>query len=225
MVMESNGMLEYYSGTGRVIEKGKIEDGFRTGKWVMYYEDGIKKEEGTYENETYRILNSWNENGIKQVKDGQGWCISHYPGDAAVLETGEIVNGLREGLWRTYYASPLATPATKEVQTLRLGIGETIEAPAQNIRFEINYTNGEPDGIYKAYFESGQLYSSGNMIKGKKEGEWSWYFENGNIASTVTYNNDKKEGRQIIWCETGEKIKEEFYTNGEFVDQKILIAE
>ncbi len=226
MVAEGNGMLEYYSGTGHLVEKGKIENGVRTGKWVKYYENGLKNEEGTYENDLYMIHNLWNENGIQQVKDGQGWCISNYPGDVAVLEIGEIVNGLREGQWRTYYVSS-STPADDydEPQVIHLGVGETIEAPLQNIQLETYYIKGELEGMYNAYFESGQLQVTGNLAKGKKEGEWTWYFENGNISSTATYINDKKDGRQVVWCEMGEKIKEEFYKNGAFVEEKILIDE
>jgi antitoxin component YwqK of YwqJK toxin-antitoxin module len=225
MVADGNGMLEYYSGTGQLVEKGKIENGARAGKWIKNYVNGMKNEEGTYENGIYLMQNSWNENGIQQVKEGNGWIISHYPGDAAILETGKIVNGLKEGQWLTYYASTSTTADGDKPEVIRLGDGETIEAPLQNIRFEINYQNGDPDGIYKSYFESGQLQVSGNFAKGKKEGEWTWYNESGNISSTAAFINDKKEGRQVVWCEAGEKIKEESYVNGEFVEEKILVNE
>ncbi|MBL0073886.1 MAG: hypothetical protein IPP34_19620 [Bacteroidetes bacterium] len=60
------------------------------------------------------------------------------------------------------------------------------------------------------------------MKNGLREGEWVWYYENGNISSSVNFINDKKEGLQNMWSETGEKTKEEFYKNGELIEEKLL---
>jgi antitoxin component YwqK of YwqJK toxin-antitoxin module len=123
---------------------------------------------------------------------------SYFPDKEAILETGKIEKGLKEGIWKTYYES------------------------TGSLYLENNYIKGKLSGIQKYYFESGQLYSSGEMQDGLREGEWIWYYESGNISSTANLINDKKEGKQIIWSETGEKTKEEIYKNGELIEEKIL---
>ncbi len=107
-------------------------------------------------------------------------------------------SGLREGEWILYYES------------------------SDVVYLEQNYKNGELTGVQKMYFESNQLYTSGEMMNGLREGEWSWYYENGNISSTVNFSKDKKEGEQIMWSEVGDITKKEYYKNGELIEEEIF---
>lgn len=198
IVIKGNGVFKSFSNTGQLLLKGNIKDGEKVGKWISYFENGDLKEEGTYKNELYKIINSWDSKGEQTVKDGQGFYKTYFPNKESIFETGKIENGLREGTWKTYYESSNTT------------------------YLENNYIKGQLTGIQKYYFESGQLYSSGEMKDGLREREWNWYYENGNISSTVNFISDKKEGKQIIWSETGEKTKEELYKNGELIDEKLL---
>jgi antitoxin component YwqK of YwqJK toxin-antitoxin module len=198
IVINGNGLFKSFSNTGQVLLQGNIKDGDKVGKWISYFDNGDIKEEGSYKSEIYKIINSWNSKGEQTVKNGQGLYKSYFPDKEAILETGKIEKGLKEGIWKTYYES------------------------TGSLYLENNYIKGKLSGIQKYYFESGQLYSSGEMQDGLREGEWIWYYESGNISSTANLINDKKEGKQIIWSETGEKTKEEIYKNGELIEEKIL---
>jgi antitoxin component YwqK of YwqJK toxin-antitoxin module len=198
IVENGSGLYKSYSSSGQLIQQGKIENGFKIGKWVTYFDNGKIKEEGIYESEIYRITNSWDITGKHNIKEGQGLYISHYPDGEREFETGRIENGLREGPWKVYYQS------------------------SNTIFQEYNYLKGKMTGLQKIYFESGQLYSSGEMKDGYREGEWIWYYENGNISSTVSFINDVKEGKQIIWSEVGAKTKEETYKNGILINEKLF---
>jgi antitoxin component YwqK of YwqJK toxin-antitoxin module len=198
IVVNGNGLFKSYTNNGQGLLQGTVQEGRKVGKWTSYFDNGVIMEEGKYIDEIYGIINSWDSKGKQTVKDGQGIYQSYFTNKESIFETGKIENGLREGLWKTYYES------------------------TGTIYLENNYSKGKLTGIQKYFFESGNLYSSGEMINGMKEGEWNWYYENGNISSTVDFVNDKKEGKQTMWSETGDKTREENYKNGELISEKIL---
>lgn len=197
IVYDGNGLYKSFSISGQLIMQGKVQNGLKIGKWVTYFENGKMKEEGIFENEIYRITNSWDINGEQNIKEGQGVYKAYYPNRETVYESGNIIDGLREGTWHVFYES--------------------------NTLFqEQNYVNGKLNGLQKVYFESGQIYTSGEMVDDYKNGEWHWFYENGNISSKVSFIKDKKEGKQIMWSELGEKVKEEFYQNGILIDERLF---
>ena len=198
LVVNGNGIYKSFSPTGQVLLTGEVRDGIKVGKWKIFYENGKIKEEGEFLNDMYLLMNSWDINENQIVKNGFGNYNSYYKDGVSVFETGEIKDGLRNGLWKVHYESN----------------GNTIE--------ELQYVNGMLTGLQKYFFESGQAYSEGEMVNNMRTGEWKWYYENGIVSSTVKFNNDKKEGKQIMWSETGEKSKEEFYKNGELVEEKVF---
>lgn len=198
IVVSGNGIYKSFSNTGKLLLQGNIRDGEKIGKWISYFEDGDIKEEGLYEGDIYKIINSWVAKGEQTVKDGQGIYISNYSDKGSVFESGKIVNGLRESTWNTYFES------------------------TGSLNNSNNYQQGILHGQHNSYYETGETYLTGEMKNGKREGEWVWYYKNGNISSTVNFMNDKKEGMQIMWSETGEKTKEELYKNGELIDEKLM---
>ena len=197
IVIDGNGLYKSFSDNGQLILEGKVESGTKTGKWTAYYENGKIKEEGIFMGEVYRITSSWDVSGAQNIINGQGIYKSYYPESESILETGRVENGLKEGSWKVY--------------------SQTSDIVFQ----EHTYVKGKMTGIQKAYFESGQLFSSGEMKDDLMEGEWTWYYENGNKSSTVGYKKNKKEGKQIIWSETGIQTKEEIYEHGKLVDEKL----
>ena len=198
LVSNGNGLYKTFSKTGQLLIIGQVENGIKTGKWTIYFENGKKKEEGIYENEIYRIINSWDLNGFQIIIEGEGIYKAYYPDSESILETGKVEKGLREGEWVIYHDS------------------------SNNVYQKQNYKNGKLTGFQEIFFESNQPYCSGEMIDGQKEGEWNWYFENGNISSTVNFSEGKKEGEQIIWGEVGKITKKEYYKNGELLKEEIL---
>ncbi len=104
------------------------------------------------------------------------------------------------------------------IMSARQGKNQTITIRENNK----NKRTTKTTGLQKIYFESGQLYSYGEMLDDYKEGKWNWYYENGNTSSSVSYRNDKKECKQIMWSEAGEKTKEEFYKNGVLIEEKLF---
>ncbi len=198
LVKDGNGAFKSYSKSGQLLVTGEIKDGSRIGEWVTYFEDGKIKEKGLYENDLYKVIDVWASNGDAIVTDGNGMYKSYYLDSENVMESGKIVDGLREGKWELYYES---------TQTL----------------FQDNiYLKGKQTGVSNSYFESGQLYVSGQLKDNKRDGEWNWYYESGLISSSVSFIDDKKDGKQTMWSEMGDVTKEEYYKNGELIEEKVF---
>ncbi|MBS2213659.1 hypothetical protein KEM09_19780 [Carboxylicivirga mesophila] len=198
LVKAGNGHFKTYFASGQLLAEGLVKEGLQHGKWLTYYENGQLQEEGVYANSTYQINHSWNPDGKAMVVDGNGYYTSYYADMKKVLESGSIVDGLRDGNWITLYET------------------------TQSTYLEHFYEAGRESGDMKIYFETGELFAAGTVKDNKKEGEWTWYHNNGLVSSTVNFVQDKKEGIQSMWNEVGELSKEEYYTNGELTEEKLF---
>ncbi|MHC1774246.1 MAG: toxin-antitoxin system YwqK family antitoxin [Lentimicrobium sp.] len=198
LVVNGNGIYKTFFEEGQLLQSGEVKNGIKTGIWKSYYADGDIREEGQFENEIYRLVNTWDTAGKQEVSNGNGIYHSYQSDDSTLYETGEIRNGLRNGLWTTFYAA------------------------SGNILQESNYVDGKLSGTQKSYFESGQLMLAGEMKNDLREGEWTWYYENGIVSSTASFTHNKKDGVQLIWSESGEKSRKEKYETGKLTEEKAL---
>jgi antitoxin component YwqK of YwqJK toxin-antitoxin module len=64
----------------------------------------------------------------------------------------------------------------------------------KTINEEYFENNGKKEGIYKSYFENGQLCIEANYIDGKENGIFKSYFRNGQLFIEVNFIDGKKEG-------------------------------
>ena len=69
------------------------------------------------------------------------------------------------------------------------------------VRWDGNFVDGEKDGEWVLYYESGKVRMwERNYLGGKKEGSWVGYYENGNIKDEDIY----EDGKCIEMCEGDE---------------------
>jgi uncharacterized protein len=78
---------------------------------------------------------------------------------------------------------------------------------------EINYLNGELDGLQKYFFENGSLSEETFFAKGIKNGETKEYFKNGNLQSVGTYKNNLLDGSFVTYHPNGGKQCELTFKN------------
>jgi len=89
---------------------------------------------------------------------------------------------------------------------------------AQHIRDKndviIETTGTIPDGIVRAYYQSGALMEEVHYLNGLREGMSTWYYETGTVKGERTYKGDKLDGI-IKWYYTTGSLGTEFnYKNG-----------
>lgn len=194
-VKNGDGIIYSYYENKNLSRKGSIKNGKPAGIWVSYYEDGSKLDEIEFKNNNPTYISYWDEQGNKTVSDGNGTYISYYE-NGSVFTEGNIKDGLKDGVWKTYYEN-----------------GE-ISQTSMYVRSELN-------GLQQTWYPSGNINVEGEMQNNKRVGEWNWYFESGNPESNVYFVNDKKEGTQKFWNDYRKLLKEEIYENGELIEVKI----
>jgi antitoxin component YwqK of YwqJK toxin-antitoxin module len=198
-VKKGFGTQYVYYPDGSLSMKINIENGIRTGKAQLLYQNGKVKEEGVFEKNIFRILNAWDPDGSQTVTDGNG-NLYYYNTDSIVpvlAEAGAIVNGLRQGVWKQYHFQ------------------------SGKIMAELEYDKGKEHGFAKSYHESGELAAEGRMRNNKRHGDWTWYNEDGSLSSTVSYENGRKKGEQKLYNHYGGLARTEYYEDDKLVKEEM----
>lgn len=76
---------------------------------------------------------------------------------------------------------------------------------------------GPKDGIWLHYYNTGELWSRGNLLNGTMDGDWVWYYDTGELWSTHTYKNGKMEGVRLEYHSDGWVNRKSYYHKGEVV--------
>lgn len=81
---------------------------------------------------------------------------------------------------------------------------------------EQQYAKGKKDGVWRIYFQTGQLHKEGTMKEGKDHGRYREYHPNGNMQYEYFYEIGKKTGKWLSWYENGVP-----YTERQFVNDQL----
>jgi len=63
-------------------------------------------------------------------------------------------------------------------------------------------------GKWQYFYESGQVESEGRFVDDLPEGEWKWYYRSGDIREQGSFNGGKRVGLWKQYDESGNVIKE-----------------
>ena len=70
--------------------------------------------------------------------------------------------------------------------------------------FQFSSAQKRPDGPFKDYYDTGELFMEGEYKNNKRTGEWIVYHKNGQINNISTFNDGKKEIPEISYFENGD---------------------
>ena len=70
-----------------------------------------------------------------------------------------------------------------------------------------NYTRNKENGLWKSWYENGQLKDIGYFNSGKMNSNWIGYYKNGQIKYSGDYNNDYKLNTWTYWSDKGKIIE------------------
>jgi antitoxin component YwqK of YwqJK toxin-antitoxin module len=220
---------------GQYESKGKLKNGSPHGYWVVWYENGQKKHEGTYINGEIDFAiggTSWNEYGqiSMQAKLNEGKLVSLERDyfDKTVLSNGKIenqikseinyVDEMKHGKELTWYENGQLSSETNYLDDMRNGKALYWYENGQ-LSSEINYKDNQWNGLYIEWYENGQLkhtevdYKDGEAVL--KDGKWIQWYENGQKKSESVIVNNMTNGKETSWHENGQ-IK----SVGNFKDNK-----
>ncbi len=73
---------------------------------------------------------------------------------------------------------------------------------------------GNINGVWKDYYDSGELRDKGNYKNSMKSGEWTYFFKDGKTEQKGEYLRDKFEGNWLWYYPDGAVWRDENYFNG-----------
>ena len=82
------------------------------------------------------------------------------------------------------------------------------------------YLNGEtaiPDGLFKFFFENGNIKTENNFIKGQIDGESKTFYPSGKLYYSEQYIINKLDGKRIVYYENGNLKREEIFKNDSLI--------
>ena len=156
-------------------------NGFSEGTDTIYYESGgINLIRTHYQGKEDGRWFFYNEDGTVKWEKGyfagapEGKHIYYFPdGNIKKIETWKA--GQLTGLKKEFF--------------------EGKNGEAGKLKKEIAYKNGEFDGVYRTYLESGQVSIEQFFKNGERDGLSSFYYDDGSLFYTENYANGQKEGQ------------------------------
>ncbi len=189
-----------YHLTGEFKAKGLYVDDKRVGEWTFYYPNKKIEQKGKYDKKG-RAQGNWKwyydsgallkeENYINGKLDGE---MQEFTEDGKIVTKGLYEEGNKEGPW--YYE----LMNYKEFGNYRLDMPDSIwksyYIKENQLRFEGNFVNGDPEGKHNWYYANGKLMATGKYVGGMKQGDWRFFDETGLLSLTITYEGDT----EISW--------------------------
>ncbi|HPS70893.1 MAG TPA: hypothetical protein PLM70_01430 [Bacteroidales bacterium] len=220
---DKNGLVisvaNYYGGILTRREQINRTDnfGFKQGNWKFFWSNGNLKEEGTFYNnkkhgffKSYDTLGNfisvekWENDNVlldaPETKKLEMKTAYHQNGKPSITAT--FYKGVPEGIRREYDTT-----------------GNVIKGYIFYkgwMKYEgITDLNGNRQGLWKEYYETGELRSIGKYKDSKMIGEWKFLYPNQEIEIIGSYVNGKKDGQWQWIYPNRQTLMEENWDEGE----------
>ena len=253
---KENGLAKLYDTLGTIIGTIEYVDGYivkreyvnrtdpngmKQGHWKFFWENGNLKLDGYYQNDkksgffkhydkdgNFSQIEKW-ENDIliedalqtKQLDRK----VDYHP-NGKIKTVAYFYKGVPDGVRREYSPDGVVVNSYMFRQGILIGEG-IVDDDGQKqgdwkefyetgeLRAAGKYLNSKPVGRWKYYFESGKIEITGDYTrKGQKDGEWMWYYPNQNILSVENYAEGELEGESFTLTLEGDTIERGLYVDG-----------
>ncbi|HEY6142171.1 MAG TPA: energy transducer TonB [Flavobacterium sp.] len=180
------------------------EKGRKIGQEFKWYENGNKKEEGTYivnkedkdQKNNYRVNQFWDNRGIQRVTNGNGNYIEKYKN---YYGSGEVKNGVKDGVWEGWVGNTY-NKYTEKYENGKLVSGTIIGENNIKYTYEVLETKPEPkNGLADFHNYISQNFKAPNLPGGV----------NGKIWIKFSVDKDGKILEPIILKDLGYGTAEE----------------
>lgn len=207
--------------------------GFKQGNWKFFWDNGNLQMEGTYQNDKkHGFFKYYDEAGnfilvekyeydqliedAPEVKVMDVRTAYHSNGKPSITAT--YYKGVPEGIRREYDTAGnvvkgyiyvngvMRFEGITDLEGRRQGLWKEYYETGE-LRSEGYYTNSNMTGKWRFFFPDQKLEIVGNYNrKGKKDGEWRWFYPNGELLSMENYEDGKLEGEYLEFDEQGNEI-------------------
>jgi uncharacterized protein len=190
--------------------------GFKQGNWKFFWPNGNLQEEGSfYNNKKHGFFKYYDTLGqfISVEKWDQDNLVEDAP-ETKILEmkTAYHKNG-KASITATYYKG-VPEGIRREYDTAGNVIKGYVFFKGW-MRYEgVTDLNGLRQGLWKEYYETGELRSIGKYSNSKMIGEWKFYYPNQDLEIVGIYKNGNKDGDWKWYYPNRQILMEENWDEG-----------
>jgi antitoxin component YwqK of YwqJK toxin-antitoxin module len=160
-----------------------------------------------------------------------------YSSSGRLVKSGKILNGKKEGIWRSYYENGMISRVEEYHEDVLNGLTLAIEATGTvseednivnglktgvshqynrngTIKLEENYSNGVLNGMRRMFGQDGKMQEEGYWKNGKRDSINRWAYPSGKIYVEYTYKNGNISGPARLFYENGNVKASGNYSEG-----------
>jgi uncharacterized protein len=193
---DRNGKWEDFFPDGKVMDEGQYTENRRSGLWKFNNSDGKTEQTGYFNNGRPDGMWKWyyeNNALLREEEYFQGkrdGAYTEYSKSGEIIAQGQYSDGERNGEWK--FKSPNNTEEGKFISGLKDGVWKSYYADGK-IRFKGGYLQGNADGEHLLYYETGKIREDRYYQGGFRQKTWKKFDEEGKVILTVTYKNDVEQ--------------------------------
>ncbi|MBO9703407.1 MAG: hypothetical protein J7604_24575 [Sporocytophaga sp.] len=247
---KEEGVWNHYYDNGKQAEVSNFKGGKMIGSWKKYSETGILLEESTYnekgnQNGEHKVYDTdgklhyildYKDGKLKGVRyfDKTGKLISEnkekggvlklkslYPDGVNIMSEGTYKDGERDGVWKYYELTGVATSEENYKAGVKNGPGKTFYLNGKKDS-EFNYKDGALDGFYQGFYTNGKTSFEGYYVNDRKEGYWYRYYPNGKVSDVYYYLKGEEYGVYEDYSTSGHKRLTTVLKDGVFAEETLF---
>ena len=251
-----SGFIRIYDSNGTLTSLGSFsKNGERDGDWKWFYDNGLLREEQTYDNGKAQgigkfydntgkiaVTQAWKEgkrNGERKTyhANGQLMIIANYADDelngpyktfypqGQIEFEVELINGKQNGKGIGYYPDGSKLSESDYIDGLRNGTYYGYY-PDGKISEKTEYIKDLAEGPHQLLYPNGTVKAEGQFVKDKRSGSWKRYYPDGVLDYTEEYDeNGKMTGVYRDYDQGGSVVNELEYKNGEVIAHRFFDTE
>ena len=190
-----NGEYRTFFDTGELRTVARYTNNAPNGEITYFYKGGNREQTGFFnmgvrEGEWKWYFPSGNilreETYVRGIAHGLS---VQYSDSATIVAKGEYAEGEREGLWIENVGH--SREEGKYIMGLKDGMWRTYYNDGQ-LHHAGNFVHGVPDGRHMLYYPDGTLMEEQHYVMGRRDKNWRKFYENGALFLTITYRNDEE---------------------------------
>ncbi|MDR1942310.1 MAG: toxin-antitoxin system YwqK family antitoxin [Endomicrobium sp.] len=240
-----NGKSSLYDKNNRLLETSMYKNNVLDGITAKYYLSGFLKSDMQYQKGklkgavryydekggeiNYRKTSSEDDNSYdlssakKESKKLLNW---NGPAQAYMSESRKMINEMKfllkikylNGKCRSYYKNGKVRFEGNFIDNVPSGIFKSYSLDGKTLTVD-NYVYGKLDGVSKLYYSTGEKLAQYRYKKGKISGISTVYNKDGSLISEVGYKNNLLHGTVKSFYDNGALCFEAYFSNGEPVGQ------
>lgn len=179
--LKEEGHWKEFHPDGQLKGEGDYKNGLKSGEWKYFHPNGKLEQFGKYDAKG-RPNGAWkwfHESGnplreevySKGLREG---TMTEYSDSGSVITKGEYSEGLKQGQWMYTLGDYKEEGEYKD--DVRVGVWKHYYTTNNQLRFQGNFIDGQPEGKHKYFYANGKLRAEGKYAGGKKDGDWTYMF-------------------------------------------------